>query len=74
MKSINIYSYFPIKDPSMLEQFLTKDEDFEERKRQFYQVLIPAIDVDDKKKFVSSILDAVFSHEYWMTHRWPTVQ
>ena len=74
MKTINIYSFFPLKDPAMLEAFLKKDEDFDERKRQFYQVLIPSIQTDDKKKFASSILNAVFSHEYWMTHRWPTIQ
>lgn len=74
MKTINIYGYFPLKDPEMLAQFLKKDDEFEERKRLFYQILIPAMNTDDKKKFATAILSAVFSHNYWMTHRWPTVQ
>lgn len=74
MKTINIYSYFPLKDTQMLETFLKKDDEFEERKRQFYQIMIPCIATDDKKKFASSILGAVFSHEFWMSHRWPTIQ
>lgn len=74
MKSVNIFDFFPLKDQESLERYLKKDDDYEERKRQFYQILIPCQDASDKKKFASAVLLAVFSHEYWMSHRWPTVQ
>lgn len=74
MKSVNIFDYFPLVDQESLDRFLRKDAELDERKRMFYQILIPCCATDDKKKFASAVLNAVFSHEYWMNHRWPTMQ
>lgn len=71
MKTVNVFNYFPLKDAAMLERFLKKDAEFEERKKQFFTILILSKH-EDKKKFGTDILKAVFSEEYWMSHRWPT--
>lgn len=74
MKSVNIYDYFPLTSHESVEKFLNKDAELDERKKQFYLILIPCCVAEDKKKFASAVLNAVFSNEYWMSHRWPTVQ
>lgn len=72
MRTINIYDYFPIQDDAGMKKFLQKDSDFEERKQQFFSVLIPTI-TSEKKKFGHSLISGVFSLSYIMGHRWPNV-
>lgn len=69
MKTINIFKYFPIKSDNMLSNFLKKDDEYDERTKQLYSILIIP---DTKKKLIKSVLNAVFSPHYVATHRWPT--
>lgn len=71
MKSVNIFKYFPIEDDKMLEEFMKKDEDYEERIQQLYTVFIPAIS-DKQGPFGNAIIKAIFSIPYLLSHRWPT--
>lgn len=72
MKQVNIFGFFPLKDAAGLENFLRKDSELEDRKLQFFSIFIPCI-AETKKKFANAVITAVFSMEYLMTHRWPTV-
>lgn len=71
MRKVNIFEFFPIPDAETLTKFLKKDVEYEDRKQQFYSVLIPTIS-DDKKKFCNALFTMVFSLEYILEHRWPT--
>lgn len=72
MRSLNIFNYFPIRDEEHLNTFLKKDDDFEERKRLMFQIIIPAI-TDDKTKFANAVIRRMFSIPYLIAFRWPTV-
>lgn len=71
MRSVNIYETFPVKDADSMTKYLLKDAEYEDRKQQFYSVLIPAL-CDDKKKFCNALFSKVFSLQYILDHRWPT--
>lgn len=73
MRSINIYDFFPIENDEMMEKFLNKDRDYEERKQQFSTILQNAL-VDNKTKLANSIIAEVFDISYIQTHRWPTIK
>lgn len=71
MKSVNIYKYFPIRNDEMMDAFLKEDDEYEERAKQFYCILMSAVQVS-KKKITKAVVNAVFSQEYVDNHRWPT--
>lgn len=72
MKSINIYNFFPIENSDMMDQYLASDDDFEERKRQFFSIILLAVP-DSNKGFGNAIIKATFGLDYVINYRWPTV-
>ena len=71
-KMPSIKSFFPLPDSDTLDRFLDdSDGMFEHRVSQFEDLMM--LYVSDKKgQFGTAILNALFSKEYIMTHRWPT--
>ena len=73
MKTVNIYDFFPVKTDEQLKKFLEKDAQYEDRKEQFYSILLPTV-TETQSKFGNAVLKAVFDHSFVVTHRWPTVK
>ena len=71
MRSVNITEVFPLQDSRALQKYLTKDLDYEDRKHQFFTVIIP-VRTTKKKKFPNALMSAVFSLRFILEHRWPT--
>lgn len=71
MRSVNITEVFPLENSAALEKYLNKDPEYEDRKQQFFSVIIPVRSAK-KKKFPNALLSAVFSLQFILDHRWPT--
>lgn len=72
MKSVSVSDFFPVQDDEMMERYLKKDDDYEERKKQLYTVIYNARVADTKKKFGIWVMKAIFHPDYIFNHRWPT--
>lgn len=73
---INILAYFPVSSLTVLEDFLSNDEqNFKEKKEEFetylYSVCSLATDMDS---FCSKLLNTLFRKSFIRDHRWPTTE
>ena len=62
--------FFPADDNEDLERFMCKDKNFEKRREALY-LLISGCASDDPRKFVDSMITALFSKNYLSTYIWP---
>ena len=71
MDTIDISSFFPVKDEESLQLFMDrKHPDWNARRHGFYHLLFTAL-TKKKKKFAKALLHTVFSREFIGGHRWP---
>ena len=59
-------------DDESLDRFLKKDNEYEDRKNQLSNVFLN-IACDNKRRFGTAVINALFDPAYVATHRWPTI-
>lgn len=74
VKKFNINPYFPATSLTVMEDFISNDDqNFQEKKEAFEVYLYSVCTLDyDMDSFVAGLLKILFSKDFIRDHRWPS--
>ena len=67
--------YFPITNENAMMSFLKKDEEFNQRKKNFLSLLYSTTSKKEMtyKQFAEKLVTTIFTRAYLEQNRWPTI-